>query len=74
MTSTLTQILEENILLRRDHLRYEALRKLTPRQFMQLWDRNLKGERFDDLVDELVTQNMPKSTADMLADQYKGLV
>jgi len=33
--------------------RYEKLRKLNPRQFMALWDRGLKGERFDDLVDAL---------------------
>lgn len=74
MSNTLTELLEENRLLRRDHLRYEALRKLTPRQFMQLWDRNLKGERFDDLVDELVIHGMPNSTVETLANQYSGLV
>ena len=39
--------------LRVAHRRYEALRRVNPRQFMDLWNRNLKGERFDDLVDEL---------------------
>lgn len=33
--------------------RYEKVRKLNPRQFRELWDRNMKGERFDDLVDGL---------------------
>jgi hypothetical protein len=31
--------------------RYEKVRILNPRQFKALWDRNMKGERFDDLVD-----------------------
>lgn len=35
-------------------LRYEALRKLTPAQYADLHKRNLKGERFDDMVDALV--------------------
>jgi hypothetical protein len=34
--------------------RYEAIRKLNPQQFAELYARNLKGERFDDLVDELI--------------------
>jgi hypothetical protein len=34
-------------------LRYEAIRKLFPAEFMTLHHRNLKGERFDDMVDEL---------------------
>ena len=34
--------------------RYEKLRKLSPRQFADLYQRNLNGEgRFDDLVDKL---------------------
>ena len=33
--------------------RYEKVRRLTPRQFKGLWDRNMNGERFDDLVDSL---------------------
>lgn len=34
--------------------RYEKLRKLTPRAFTELWQRNLNGDvRFDDLVDAL---------------------
>jgi len=37
------------------HQRYETMRKLTPRGFKQLWDRNMLGEKtFDMLVDELV--------------------
>ena len=34
--------------------RYEKLRKLNPRQFAELYERNIKGEGlFDDLVDQL---------------------
>lgn len=36
------------------YLRYEALRKLAPRQFSDLHKRNLKGENFDAMVDEMV--------------------
>ena len=35
-------------------MRYKALRALTPSQFAVLHRRNLAGERFDDMVDELV--------------------
>lgn len=35
-------------------LRYEALRKLKPYQFEALHKRNLAGEFFDDMVDELI--------------------
>lgn len=37
-------------------LRYEALRKLTPSKFADLHKRNINGERFDDMVDELVAE------------------
>jgi len=34
--------------------RYEKLRKLTPRQFSELWLRHINGDvHFDDLVDAL---------------------
>lgn len=39
--------------LRRDAARYERLRRLNPRQFADLFERNLKGERFDDLIDQM---------------------
>lgn len=35
-------------------LRYEKIRKLNPRQFTELCKRNLKGEYFDNMVDELI--------------------
>ena len=38
-------------------LRYEALRKLTPRKFSELHVRNLRGENFDEMVDKLVVEN-----------------
>lgn len=39
------------------YLRYEALRKLNPRQFSELHARNLQGENFDRMVDELIVKN-----------------
>ena len=36
--------------------RYEALRLLTERQFSELTKRNIAGEYFDDMVDELVAK------------------
>jgi len=33
--------------------RYEKLRKLTPRKFDELYQNNMRGKRFDDLVDGL---------------------
>lgn len=39
-------------------LRYEALRKLNASQFKMLCRRNLKGEWFDGMVDQLVLGNM----------------
>jgi hypothetical protein len=33
--------------------RYNKLRKLNPRQFHDLVERNLKGENFDQMVDSL---------------------
>lgn len=39
--------------LRQQAARYERLRRLDPRQFAELHQRNLAGERFDDLVGAL---------------------
>ncbi len=36
-------------------LRYETLRKLNIPELTDLHRRNLHGERFDDMVDELIT-------------------
>lgn len=36
------------------YLRYEAVRKLTPGKYAELCERNLVGERFDELVDGLI--------------------
>lgn len=44
--------------LARGFLRYEALRKLNPRQFMDLKLRNINGEIFDRMVDELVAKGV----------------
>ncbi len=35
------------------YLRYEALRKLNPRQFAEICLKNLQGENFDALIDKL---------------------
>jgi hypothetical protein len=38
-------------------LRYEALRKLGPHKYAELCRKNIReGQRFDDLVDELITK------------------
>lgn len=39
--------------MRQQAARYERLRRLNPRQFAELHQRNLAGERFDHLVDAL---------------------
>ena len=39
------------------HLRYEALRKLNRREFVELCERNVAGEFFDDMVDEIVVRD-----------------
>ena len=39
------------------YLRYEALRKLNASQYAELCQRNLNGERFDDMVDNLIITN-----------------
>lgn len=39
-------------------LRYEAIRKLNPRQFGEIHARNIAGEHFDTMIDELVTKNI----------------
>ena len=36
------------------HARYEDLRMWNRAEFLELWRRNLAGENFDSLVDELV--------------------
>lgn len=38
------------------YLRYEALRNLNARELGDLHKRNMSGENFDDLVDELIVK------------------
>lgn len=38
------------------YLRYEVLRKLSPRDFTVLFDRNLSGENFDSMIDEMISR------------------
>ena len=39
-------------------MRYERLRKIKPRQFKELHKRNLAGENFDDMVDQLIADEV----------------
>jgi hypothetical protein len=34
------------------YLRYEAIRRMSPRTFREVWELNFSGRFFDDLVDE----------------------
>lgn len=38
------------------YLRYEKLRTVTPTKFNELHKRNMNGERFDGMIDELITE------------------
>lgn len=43
--------------LQAGHDRYEAVRKMSPRQFAKLYMTHIRtGERFDDLVDKIVAE------------------
>ena len=44
--------------------RYEVLRRLNPRQYRELHDRNMNGENFDRMVDALVLANAAPSHAE----------
>ncbi len=43
----------------RGFLRYEAYRKLKPPECAELYKRNIAGENFDDLIDELILKLTP---------------
>lgn len=43
------------------YLRYEELRKLNVSQFAELFKRNIAGENFDKMVDELIYKNNVES-------------
>jgi hypothetical protein len=36
------------------YLRYEVLRRVTPRQLAALHARNIAGEKFDDMIDAMI--------------------
>jgi hypothetical protein len=40
-------------------IRYEAVRKMSPRVFTELCRRNLEGLAFDDLIDALTAEDKP---------------
>lgn len=39
------------------YLRYEALRTLSVQKFSELYQRNLKGENFDEMIDEMIIES-----------------
>lgn len=53
-------LIAQELEARQGGVRYEKLRKLSPRQFDELYARNLKGEFFDDMVDSLPEPSTPK--------------
>ena len=59
LTGQVAELERANQLFRIGYLRYEALRKLNVRQFAELFARNIRGELFDTLVDELVNDGTP---------------
>lgn len=60
MSATLEQLVEKCVAehdvkeLALGFLRYETLRRMNPNQFKELHQRNLAGERFDDIVTEVL--------------------
>ena len=42
--------------LSKSHARYEFVRTLTPRAFTFLWQRCLRGEKFDAMVDDMILE------------------
>ena len=55
---TITDLIEEKLFTEpfwnaNDAVRYDALRRLTPDQFKELCTRNLNGENFDGMVEQL---------------------
>ena len=46
----------------RGYLRYEALRKLNPRQFQELCRRNIAGEHFDTMIDQLIVNTLDRKS------------
>jgi hypothetical protein len=54
MTSLARQLEREHDEVRQAHDRYEKLRRLSPMQYHELYDKNIKtGEHFDTLVDKI---------------------
>ena len=56
MKTTLEKLIEETIAERTPAemalgwLRYETLRRLSPRQYTELNNRNMQGENFDEMI------------------------
>ena len=55
---TITELIEEQLNIQpfwnaKDAVRYDAVRRLTPDQFTELHKRNLEGENFDGMVEQL---------------------
>ena len=55
------RLLAENEILKIAHARYEYLRRLNPRQFMELYKANNSGEgTFDELIDKRTLEYLQK--------------
>jgi len=50
--------------LSKSHARYEFVRTLTPYHFGVIWTRNLRGEKFDAMVDDLILERAKAVTID----------
>jgi hypothetical protein len=45
------------------YLRYQLVRRLPLFKLAELFNRNLHGENYDDLVDEMIVENLRKDNA-----------
>lgn len=55
-------------------LRYEKARKLNPAQWAALHQRNLAGERFDDMIDALPSPGAPWTTPPAVVEPLEPVV
>ena len=63
---TITDLIEERMDTppfwnAKDSVRYDAIRRLTPRQFKELCIRNLNGENFDGMVEQMAVDRANKT-------------
>lgn len=44
----------------REHERYETVRRMSPRKFSQIYDINMAGKPFDDIIDGIIAERKAK--------------